>query len=178
MNNRTLIAVGLAAVVLYLVWQRQRAASGSGQLVPTSLLDWSPSPAQDAAWWAANSGGTPSAAGSSGDGAVTPGTMTEWLGRIFPGYTKAWSAPNAATNPLQQLSAAPAGASVPPYPVPPQQPTPQSAVQSSSPYLPQAFALAAPVSSLPWATELTLLDPLAVLGLGGGDYIDAVKVQS
>lgn len=175
MSNKTIIAVVAAAAVLYLVWRRTQAMAQPA-LVPQSLLDWAASPSQDAAYWALMSGGTPSTAGSTGAGSVTPGTMTQWLGHLFPGAPQAWGAPNAATNPLLQSPAGPPGATIPPNPVPPQQPTPQSAVQSSSPWLPSDFALLAPVSSSPWATDLTLGAPLASLVVGSGDFIDAKVV--
>lgn len=171
MNNRTLIALGVTAAVLYLVWQRSRQPA-QAQLVPAQLLDWAASPQQDAAYWALMSGGTPSTAGSTGTGTTTPGTLTQWLGRVFGGTVGAWKAPNAATNPIAQTSSAQPGAVVLPGPLPPEVPTPQSAVQSSSPYLPASFMLAAPVSSSAWALDATLADPLGALLIGGGDFID------
>lgn len=175
MSNRTLITLGVAAVLLYIVWKKQHEAPAAApQLVSNNLLDWAASPAQDAAYWSLMSGGSPSPAGTHGAAAVTPGTMTQWLGSIFPGYRNAWSAPNAATNPQLQAVAGPPGAFAFPGPVVPAQPTPQSAVESTSPWLPSDFALPAPVSASAWASELTLNDPLAALLVGSGSTIDAV----
>lgn len=177
MNTRTIVVLGATAAILYLVWRSQQQRT-SPQLVSTGLLDWAASPEQDAAYWALMSGGTPSAAGSQGTGDVTPGTMTRWLGSLFAGSPFAWSAPNAATNPQLQPVSAPPGATILPGPVPPQQPTPQSAVQSSSPWLPASFRMAAPVSVNAWAQDLTLLDPLGALLIGSGDTIDVKVIDS
>jgi len=182
MSNRTLILIA-AAVALYLLWKHQQeqgdASAQPPAIVPQHLLDWSPSPMQRADYWSGAAGFSPSQPGAqrAGGAAVTPGTMTQWLGSVFPGVGR-WDAPNAATDPVLQPAAGPPGAFVTPGPVSPQQPTPQSAVQSTSPYLPQDFTLETPVSSSPWASDLTLHDPLSVLLVGSGDYIDAVVVPA
>lgn len=180
MSNRTLVTVAAVAVVLYVLYRHRMAepATDAG-IVPPNALDWAASPAQDAAYWSLMATGLPSVPGEVREGraTVTPGVMTQWLGRIFPGYVNHWTAPRAATNPVEQLSSASPGATILPGPVPPQQPTPQSAVESSSPWLPNAFVLPAPVAAQPWATELTVDDPLAALLVGGGT-IDAVQVPA
>lgn len=170
MKQNTLIAVLAVAVIAYLVWRRQQ---GLQPLNPESenTNDLVLSPAERTQYWSVHASGDPSTAGSQGAGQVTPGTLTQWLGRVFGGSVSPWGAPNAATNPQLQLPAGPPGAFVPPGPTPPQQPTPQSAVQSTSPYLPDNLRLAAPVSSSAWAQALSFNDPYAVL-LAGGDFID------
>lgn len=179
MSNRQFLALAVAATVLYVIWRHRQQAQPAPGIVPASL-DWAASPAQDAAYWALMASGNPSVPASSRAGAatVTPGTLTQWLGRLFPGYADNWHAPAAGVNPIALPSNGPAGALVLPGPVPPQQPTPQSAVESSSPWLPSDFVLPSPVSPLPWAQALTEIDPLAALSIGSGDFIDAVTVPA
>lgn len=176
MSNKQLLALVVAAAVLYAVWKARSGQPADSGIVPAGALDWAASPGQDAAYWALMSSGNPSTPGSARAGAatVTPGTMTQWLGSVFPGLSQAWVAPSRGTNPIALPSNGPPGALVLPGPVSPAQPTPQSAVESTSPWLPQNFTLPAPVSPIPWATGLTELDPIASLMVGSGDFIDAV----
>src|SRR5678815_2837138 len=133
MSNKQLIALAVAVAVLYAVWRARHGQQAEPGIVPAGALDWAASPGQDAAYWALMSSGNPSAPGSlrTGGGHVTPGTMTQWLGSLFPGFAS-WSAPTAGTNPIALPSNGPAGALVLPGPVSPAQPTPPSAVESTS----------------------------------------------
>jgi len=173
-SNRTLLALVAAGAVLYLVWRARQAGAQPLFAASQNINDLIQSPEQRSAYWALMASGVPSEAGSRGAGTTTPGTITAWLGRVFPGGLFAYSGPSAGTGAKEQTSSALAGAFVAPGPVPPSSPTGQSAVESSSRWLPESLRLASPASSNPWFTNLTFDDPLAVVQLGG-DFID-VKV--
>lgn len=175
MRSNTLVAVAVTAVVLYIILRSRAAGAAVRTVASASDVDWIPDPEADAAWWAIHSGGTPSTAGSMGAGATTPSTFIDRISRVFRGDYVAWSGPNANTNPVQQLSFSPPGATIPPGPVPPRQPTPQGPTEPASPWLPSDFSLAMPVASSPWAMDLSMADPYALIAFKGG-WIDVERV--
>lgn len=179
MRANTVVAIAAAAAVLFLIWRaRQNQNTGTPTIATAADVDWIPDPEADAAWWAINSGGTPSPAGSRGAGVVTPSSkLIESISQAFPGNLFAWSSPNANTNPVQQKSFSPPGATILPGPVPPAQPTPQGPTESTSPWLPAGLDLRAPVAASPWFMELSLADPYALLAYKGG-YIDVERVAA
>lgn len=166
MDKKTVAVIVIAAGIAYIVWRNNRPAQerNINQLVPT--------PEQDANWWAIMAGQTPSLAGSNGAGEVNPVTkLIGGLAAAFRGESAAWSAPNAGTGPFVP-SNGPAGLSVPGQPVSPGQPTPQSAVSSSSPYLSPNLALPVPLQMNPWIGQLSMSNPIAAFQYGGASYID------
>jgi hypothetical protein len=168
----------LGALGLAVVRKATAAPVVAPDVVSQAELDWIPEPQQDAAYWALVSGGPPSAAGSRGAGEVTPTVkMIPRISSLFPGERFAWDAPNAGTGLFRVPSFAPPGATITPGPVPPAQPTPQSAVEPSSPWLPDDLRLVAPLAANPWFFELSASDPFAAVASGGFIDVEAVAAD-
>lgn len=165
----------LGALGVAVIRRASAPAPVAPDVVSQAELDWIPEPQQDAAYWALVSGGSPSPAGSRGAGVVTPAVkMIPHVSSLFPGNTSAWDAPNAGTGLFRVPSFAPPGATITPGPVPPAQPTPQSAVEPSSPWLPDDLRLVAPLAANPWFFELSAADPFAAVASGGFIDVEAV----
>lgn len=176
MDKTTWIALAVAAGVLYLVY---RAKMNDTPLNPASenTVHNIASPEQDAAYWAIFSGGTPSPAGSTGAGETTPAIkIIDRVSALFRGELGAWGAPNAGEGAYQVPSFSPPGATVLPGPVPPGQPTPQSATDSSSPWVPNDLTLAYPLAANPWFFELSEKAPGSSIALKNG-FIDVEHVS-
>lgn len=174
------IGIGLAV----LLSARRRAAAGEPLLMnPASrnINDNVASANQNAAFWAIQSGGNPSIPGqTNARGIVTPATAALWSrpGGNFGGNAGVWKAPNAGVTAVSMQPLAPRGMITRLGPVPPGAPTPQSAVQSSSPWLPTDLRLVAPLAANPWYYELSRSNPFIALAAGSGGYIDVARMSA
>lgn len=172
-GNLVLTLIGLGAA---LVWISRRA-DGFQSLAQShrNINALVPTPAEEAAHWAANATGNPSVAASSGEGTVQPGTLTQFLGRFWPGDGRAWAAPNAGTGTEPTKPSDPAGYQ-PIGPTTPSRVSAQSQVQPLSPLLSPEFRLVAPIAFSPWFQSLSDVDPFVAAANGAGGYVDVQEI--
>lgn len=179
-------------VVMMFSWQNRarRVTTGTGVALPTlpeskPSVDWSPSPDAAEAYWRIMGRGTDPAMSTSGD--TTRGTVGPMTSMLLPGgalqrvslpfalaLQGRWSAPRAGERPSGGVSptssSALPGVSPVPLPVSPAQPTPQSAVSSSSPFLPRYLHFSRAWSESRWfqpASALNAWSPAFVPGYIG-----------
>jgi hypothetical protein len=197
--NAGVIALGL----IVFGWLRRRARRGAGAVVaeaneigqlaslPQGIpgVQWAMTPTQQEAYWRyMGRGETPSmqTAGTVTRGTVSPQTSILKPGGVLQtvrvplalGWPVPWAAPAGGWrlpgSSVPVKPGGPAGLILPPQPVPPGQPTPQSAVQSNSPWLLREFAFAHAWSDSRWVQPASALNPWSPALYSG--YIATVNV--
>lgn len=88
-----------------------------------------------------------------------------------------WSNQPAARGSQVAMPSSPGGKAARPGPAAPGMPTPQSAVESSSPWLPATMQLAAPLAANRWYFGLSAVDPAIAVAAGSGGIIDVKRVE-
>jgi hypothetical protein len=174
------MALAIAGGLAWLSWRQLQAVGGTiggGGILAASDV-FLPSAGAWRAHWAGLAGGSPSMdLGADAAAGVQPTVvyMAGPPGRRLPASPHIWTAPARGTGP-GLVPSDPGGRPVLPGPLPPGSPTPQSAVESSSPFLPADLSFLMPLAANRWYFGLSAVDPRLSVAAGSGGMVDVKRI--